>query len=85
MVEIDYTVADGWSVPHIKPYAMLALDPTASCLHYATQCFEGMKVFRSKDGKTLRLIRPILNLERLNTSCARACLPLLTLPSFLKS
>lgn len=75
MVEIDWDDQKGWHTPEIKPYAPLALDPTASCLHYATQVFEGLKAFRSKDGKNVRLIRPLLNLERLITSARRASLP----------
>lgn len=75
MVEIDWTAEKGWTTPEIKPYSPLTLDPTASCLHYATQCFEGMKLFRSTDGKSLRLLRPELNIERLKTSCERGALP----------
>lgn len=84
MVEVDWTAADGWGTPHIKPYAPLALDPTASCLHYATQCFEGLKAFRSTDGKTLRLLRPELNLARLNNSADRTALPTFDTDELLK-
>ncbi|VVT54585.1 uncharacterized protein SAPINGB_P004149 [Magnusiomyces paraingens] len=84
MVEIDWTVADGWTAPRIVPYAPLALDPTASCLHYATQCFEGLKAFRSQDGKSLRLLRPELNLARLNVSAERASLPTFDADELLK-
>lgn len=48
--------------------------PTASCLHYATQCFEGMKVYRGFDGK-LRLFRPEKNCSRLVMSSQRVVLP----------
>jgi branched-chain amino acid aminotransferase len=48
--------------------------PTASCLHYATQCFEGMKVYRGFDGK-LRLFRPERNCNRLVMSAQRVVLP----------
>ncbi|VVT57491.1 uncharacterized protein SAPINGB_P005722 [Magnusiomyces paraingens] len=75
MLEIDWTVEKGWGTPQIKPVEPLALDPTSSCLHYATQCFEGLKVFRSRDGKTVRLLRPELNLARLNDSAQRLTLP----------
>lgn len=75
MVEIDWDVNSGWHSPHIKPFAPLSLDPTSSCLHYATQCFEGLKCFRSLDGKSVRLIRPELNLARLNDSAKRGSLP----------
>lgn len=48
--------------------------PTASAIHYATQCFEGMKVYRGVDGK-LRLFRPDLNAERMVMSAGRVALP----------
>lgn len=75
MVEIDWSAEQGWSAPQFKPFAALSIDPTSSCLHYATQCFEGLKAYRSNDGKSLRLIRPILNCERLLASMERICLP----------
>lgn len=46
----------GWSTPEIKSYGPLSLLPTASCLQYATECFESLKVYRGYDGK-LRLFR----------------------------
>ena len=48
--------------------------PTASCLHYATECFEGMKVYRGYDSK-LRLFRPSLNCNRMLNSALRISLP----------
>ncbi len=74
MVIARWTLSQGWEAPEIKPYGPLSMMPTASCLHYATQCFEGMKVFRGTDGK-LRLFRPGLNGIRLNISAARVSLP----------
>jgi branched-chain amino acid aminotransferase len=48
--------------------------PSASCLHYATQCFEGLKLYRGYDGQ-LRLFRPKLNVNRLLLSATRIALP----------
>lgn len=48
--------------------------PTASCLHYATECFEGMKLYRGHDDK-LRLFRPQLNCTRMLLSTNRIALP----------
>lgn len=75
MVTIAWSVNDGWSKPEIKPFAPLAMDPTASCLHYAIQCFEGMKAYKSRDGSKVRMFRPQLNLARLNRSSKRISLP----------
>ena len=48
--------------------------PSASVLHYATECFEGLKLYRGYDGR-LRLFRPELNCQRMLTSTARIALP----------
>lgn len=74
MLTVRWTDVNGWETPEIKPYENLSIPPTASCLHYATECFEGMKVYRGYDGK-LRLFRPDLNGERLNNSAQRSSLP----------
>ncbi|KAH8815029.1 aminotransferase [Xylogone sp. PMI_703] len=74
MACIAWTEHEGWHTPEIKPYGPLTIMPTASCLHYATQCFEGMKVYRGYDGK-LRLFRPDRNCNRLLMSSLRVALP----------
>ncbi|KAL0476108.1 putative branched-chain amino acids aminotransferase [Neurospora intermedia] len=74
MVTVSYNVESGWGVPELKPYGPISLMPTASVLHYATECFEGLKVFRGFDGK-LRLFRPNLNAKRLLMSTLRIALP----------
>lgn len=74
MLMVRWTLDHGWGDPEIVPYANFSLPPTASCIHYATQCFEGMKVYRGFDGQ-LRLFRPDRNYERLRTSALRVSLP----------
>lgn len=74
MILVKWTSANGWSSPELKPYGPLNLWPTSSCLHYATQCFEGMKVYRGRDGR-LRLFRPERNVSRLRVSAERISLP----------
>ncbi|KAK0754682.1 branched-chain amino acid aminotransferase [Schizothecium vesticola] len=74
MVTCKWTVAAGWEAPELKPYGPLTLMPTASVLHYATECFEGLKFFRGFDGK-LRLFRPDLNARRMLMSTLRIALP----------
>lgn len=74
MVKVTWTDDIGWHAPTIEPYGQLTMSPIASCLHYATQCFEGMKVYRGFDGK-LRLFRPDKNCKRLVMSSARVALP----------
>ena len=48
--------------------------PTASVLHYATECFEGLKFYRGYDLK-LRLFRPDCNTRRMLSSATRISLP----------
>ena len=64
----------GWHDPLIEPYRPLQLDPTAMCLHYAQEIFEGMKAYRGKGG-ALFLFRPIENIRRMNVSAERLCMP----------
>lgn len=74
MVTANWHAATGWSAPTIKPYGPLSLMPTASVLHYATECFEGLKAYRGYDGK-LRLFRPDRNANRMLMSSVRIALP----------
>lgn len=74
MITCRWTASEGWEAPELKPYGPLSLMPTASCLHYATECFEGMKLYRGFDGK-LRLFRPTLNAARMLGSATRIALP----------
>ncbi|KAF4956248.1 hypothetical protein FSARC_11647 [Fusarium sarcochroum] len=74
MVICRWTVDEGWDDPIIKPFGDLTISPLASCIHYATQCFEGMKVYRGFDGR-LRLFRPDQNAKRLVMSAKRVSLP----------
>jgi len=74
MVTATWKAGAGWEAPELKPYGPLSLMPTASCLHYATECFEGLKVYRGYDGK-LRIFRPDRNAARMRMSAARISLP----------
>ncbi|KAL2758258.1 hypothetical protein ACRALDRAFT_2025873 [Sodiomyces alcalophilus JCM 7366] len=74
MITATWKASTGWSAPELKPYGPLSLMPTASVLHYATECFEGMKVYRGHDGG-LRLFRPDLNAARMLMSSLRISLP----------
>ncbi|KAH8801397.1 cytosolic branched-chain amino acid aminotransferase [Xylogone sp. PMI_703] len=74
MLIARWKINRGWADPEIVPYDNFTIPPTASCLHYATQCFEGMKVYRGHDG-LLRLFRPNRNCERLRRSALQVSLP----------
>lgn len=74
MVTVAWNAETGWAAPQLRPYGPLSLMPTASVLHYATECFEGLKVYRGVDDK-LRLFRPDCNAQRMLTSAVRISLP----------
>lgn len=74
MILARWSLHDGWGAPKLVPHGPIPLLPSASALQYATQCFEGMKVYRGHDGR-LRLFRPEYNCERLFNSAARIALP----------
>ena len=74
MLKIPWTAARGWGEPSIEPYGPLSLEPSSVVLHYAVTLFEGMKAYRDDHGK-VRLFRPEKNMERMNRSASRICLP----------
>jgi branched-chain amino acid aminotransferase len=74
MITAIWKSTTGWEDPELRPYGNLSLAPTASVLHYATECFEGMKMYRGYDGK-LRLFRPDANCKRMLMSSTRIALP----------
>jgi branched-chain amino acid aminotransferase len=69
-----YHTDRGWHDPQVEPYRPLQLDPTAMCLHYAQEIFEGMKAYRGKGG-AIFLFRPLDNIRRMNVSAERLCMP----------
>lgn len=77
MLECEYDEEDGgWKSPKIVPYHNLSLPPSTSSLHYAIQCFEGLKAYYdTKQGKRVLLFRPDKNASRMFTSCQRLGLP----------
>ncbi|KAL8893797.1 MAG: hypothetical protein Q9192_004913 [Flavoplaca navasiana] len=74
MLSIEWTASEGWLRPRITPYQNLSLDPATCVFHYAFECFEGMKAYKTPNGD-LRLFRPDRNMRRLNRSAERIALP----------
>jgi branched-chain amino acid aminotransferase len=74
MFIMDYTEGKGWHDARIIPYAPLMIDPATMVLHYGQAVFEGLKAYQSKDGRIL-LFRPHRNMERINISNDRLCIP----------
>ncbi len=63
-----------WNNPRIEPFAPLPMHPANSGIHYGQSVFEGMKAYKSREGKVM-LFRPDMNLKRLNQSAARMAMP----------
>ncbi|KAN0012512.1 hypothetical protein ACTFIV_004382 [Dictyostelium citrinum] len=74
MIEVPWTKEEGWGAPKISGYHNLSIPPSASVLHYALECFEGMKAYKDSNGK-IRLFRPDQNMNRFLNSAKRICLP----------
>ncbi len=74
MFLMDYHAGQGWHDGRIVPYAPFQLDPSCMVFHYAQEVFEGMKAYRTPEGK-IQLFRPIENARRINSSCERMCIP----------
>lgn len=74
MFEMDYTEGKGWHDPRIVPYHNLELEPSAMVFHYGQEMFEGLKAYKTKEGKIL-LFRPDKNIERANHSNRRLMIP----------
>jgi len=73
---VRHTYRDGaWSTkPELvaEPYIKLHIGATA--LHYGASCFEGLKAFRTADGR-VSLFRPDENAKRMASSAARLLIP----------
>ena len=57
MMLMEYDRGIGWHDARIVPYGPITLSPASTVLHYAQETFEGMKAYRSTDGRVL-LFRP---------------------------
>jgi branched-chain amino acid aminotransferase len=74
MFMMDYNPDKGWHYPRIVPYGELSLSPAAMVFHYGQELFEGLKAYRTDAGR-IQLFRPAKNVERMNRTCDRLCIP----------
>ena len=74
MFVMDYEEGKGWIDGRIVPYGPIELDPAAAVLHYSQQMFEGLKAYRTAEGKVV-LFRPYKNAERTRSTNMRMCIP----------
>lgn len=69
-----------WNNSRIVPFENLSMSPIALCLHYGQTVFEGMKAFRTADGK-VNIFRADKHYQRFCLSLERMCMP--TMPEAL--
>ena len=74
MFLMNYTEGQGWHDARIVPYAPLTIEPSAMVFHYAQEMFEGMKAYRTAEGK-IQMFRPIENINRMNNGGKKLCFP----------
>lgn len=83
--EMDYDVnKGGWHNPVIKKSEDVSMSPAAMVLHYGQAIFEGLKAFKQEDG-TIAMFRPDKNIERMNNSARRLCMPEMDTEFFLNA
>ena len=63
-----------WSKGELVTSEMIQIHEGAPALHYAQQCFEGLKAQTAKDGRIL-LFRPALNAQRMAITAERLSIP----------
>ncbi|WP_276929186.1 branched-chain amino acid aminotransferase [Herbinix luporum] len=74
MFIMDYEEGKGWHDARIIPYQPISLEPSAMVFHYGQEMFEGLKAYKTEDGRIL-LFRPHMNAKRTNNTCRRLCMP----------
>ena len=74
MFLMNYTDGIGWHDPRVVPYAPIPFELGTSVFHYGQEMFEGMKAYRTAEGK-IQMFRPMENINRMNRSGERLCIP----------
>ena len=84
MFMMNYETGKGWYDPRVVPYGKISLEPSAMVFHYGQEMFEGLKAYKTDDGRTL-LFRPNKNIERANKTNRRICIPEIPEEDFLQA
>lgn len=84
MAVIHWNVVKGWHDAEITARGPFAIDPAAAVLHYAQEIFEGMKAYRTAEGRVV-LFRPDENARRFNESAKRMAMPEIPQELFLEA
>ena len=72
---VSSNFADGqWSALEVVPVEPFSLHPATHVLHYASECFEGLKAYRAESGD-IHLFRPDRHVQRMRGSAEQLLLP----------
>ncbi len=63
-----------WDEGMLTEDNILHISEASTALHYGQQCFEGLKAYRTKEGK-IQLFRPDQNAKRMNNTNKRILMP----------
>lgn len=63
-----------WDKGKLTDDNTIVVSEASTAFHYGQQCFEGLKAYRTSDGK-IQLFRPNMNCKRMNSSCRRILMP----------
>ena len=88
-METDYSYVsmykDGkWDDGTLTKDHTVTMNECAGVLQYSQSCFEGLKAYRTEDGKIVTF-RPDLNAQRMADSCERLEMPVFPVERFLKA
>jgi branched-chain amino acid aminotransferase len=71
-----------WDDGNLVEDNKLCISEASTALHYGQQCFEGLKAYRTKEGK-IQLFRPDQNAKRMIDSCRRLLMPEVPVEKFI--
>ena len=63
-----------WQAHELKPVGPIPMHPAAHVLHYGSECFEGFKAYRGRDG-AVSVFRMDRHIERMRQSARQLVLP----------
>ena len=71
-----------WDDGNLVEDNKISISEASTAIHYGQQCFEGLKAYRTEDGK-IQLFRPDENAKRISKSCNRILMPEIPVNKFI--
>ncbi|WP_227872533.1 branched-chain amino acid aminotransferase [Jeotgalibaca ciconiae] len=71
---ISHWKEGSWDEGKLVTENTVTISEGSTALHYGQSCFEGLKAYRTKDGR-IQLFRPDENAKRMEKSCERLMMP----------